>query len=217
LLSCGVDRASSEKTLQLGRSSGGTVRAFVGVHPSEALASESQDWLPAAVELATGVGEIGLDPEYSPVGKGSAQRRIFETQLGVASRAGKPVQVHSRGAVEECLESLGASGLGSVLMHWLESEESLATVMGRGYFVSFGPALLYSRKLQRLASAADPDLVLLESDGPVTFETLGGAGGPMLVPSVAFKLSELWKEPFDGALLRLLRNSLRYLGEPEKG
>jgi TatD DNase family protein len=89
-------------------------------------------------------------------------------------------------------------------------------VKSRGYYVSFGPALLYSRKLQRMASGLDPALVLVESDGPVTFAPLGGAGGPALIPTVVFKLAELWNLTFSEAEDRILRNGLSYLGTGEK-
>ena len=62
-----------------------------------------------------------------------------------------------------------------------------------------------------MASSLDPALVLAESDGPVTFTPLGEAGGPSLVPTVAFKLAELWKMAFSEAEERLLRNGLGYL------
>jgi TatD DNase family protein len=193
------------------------VKAFVGVHPSEALVTESLAWLGPAAERAAGIGEIGLDPRYSPLTKESKQRIFFEKQIRIAEQARLPVQVHSRGAPEECIATLGESGLDRVLLHWFEGEEMLSKVMDLGYYVSFGPTLMHSKKLQRMAASADPDFVLTESDGPVRFGALGDASGPQLIPSVAFKLAEVWGEPFEDALRRLVRNCAGYLGEREKG
>jgi len=58
--------------------------------------------------------------------------------------------------------------------------------------------------------------VLVESDGPVVFDSLGGVGGPCLVPTVIFNLSELWGQSYSDSRELVLQNSLRYLGERGK-
>lgn len=213
LLACGVDERTSNLLLRQAESAPTVVRPFVGVHPSEAERAGTMDWLEGAARRASGVGEIGLDPSYSPTGRGSAQMEAFLHGVRVAEALGKPVQVHSRSAEMDCLDVLGASRAPRVLMHWLESEEALPEVMDRGYFISVGPALLYSKKLQRIAARADPSLVLLETDSPVPYAPLGGVRGPALIPTVAFKLAELRGEGFAEALRRCSENSLRFLGE----
>ena len=134
------------------------MKAFVGVHPSEAGRDEDLNWFESALEGASGAGEIGLDPKYSPLGPQGPQTRAFQAQLAAAERAGKPVQVHSRGAERACLDVLSSFKTRSLLMHWFEGEEFVRDLRDRGYFVSFGPALLYSKKLQRIASSYDPTL-----------------------------------------------------------
>lgn len=152
-----------------------------------------------------------MDPKYSEVSPKSPQMAAFLKQLEAVEKMGKPIQVHSRGAEKECLEVLSSFDVNSVLMHWFQGEAELRVADDRGYFVSFGPALLQSKKLQRMASGLDPARVLAESDGPVTFARLGGAGGSSLIPTVVFKLAELWKLTFSEVEQCLLRNSLGYL------
>jgi len=216
MLSCGVDRATSLATLKLAEEEPGLVRAFVGIHPSEALSEGDPGWFEGALERATGAGELGLDPKYSDPGPGTPQAATFGRQLEGAERAGKPVQVHSRGAERRCLDALGSHKLKGVVMHWFQDEGLLREVCDRGYFVSFGPALIHSKRLQRMAALAEPSLVLAESDGPVGFGALEGAGGPALVPSVAFRLAELWGAGFEEARERLVKNGLAYLGTSGK-
>jgi len=213
ILSSGIDKETSLMTLETAKNERAIVRPFVGTHPSEAKRATNLDWFESAVREASGVGEIGLDPSYSEVAPDSTQWKTFVSQLESAERAEKPIQVHSRGAEEKCLEILEGYRLNKVLMHWFESESSLSQVESRGYFTSFGPALLYSKKLQRMASRLDPALVLTESDGPVTFRPLGGAEGPSLIPTVVFKLGELWRLTFSEAEERVLVNGIKYLGE----
>jgi len=218
LLSSGIDRDTSLATLLLAERirCDLTVKAFVGSHPSEAEGTPDIAWFEDALEKATGAGELGLDASYPGFGPGGDQIVSFNRQLEVIERSGKPLQVHSRGAERQCLDTLSSYRLGNVLMHWFEGEAELSVVRDRGYFVSLGPAVIQSKKLQRIASKHDPAHLLVESDGPVAFKALGGAGGPMLIPTVIFKLAELWREPFSEAQERVLRSSLDYLGSGGK-
>jgi len=208
---------TSSLALRLGEAYPATVKAFVGVHPSEATRTTSFSWLEQLLGRATGVGEIGLDPKYSEVGTGGAQMEAFLTQLRTAQEARKPIQVHSRDAERECLDALDGFDLGAVLMHWFQGEGVLQEVVERGYYVSFGPSLLYSKKLQRMALRCPRGQVLTETDSPVPFGPLGGFHGPSLVPSVVFKLSELWKGGFEETRGALADNAMRFLGLSEKG
>lgn len=218
LVAAGVDAQTSSVNLELGSRLPGLVLPFVGVHPSEA---EKAPGAAAAIERmaagAAGIGEIGLDPKYSPVGEGSAQIIAFRSQLETAEREGKPVQVHSRDAEEACVGELATYRCRSVLLHWFEGEEMLEKVQGRGYYVSVGPALLYSKRLQRIAARSDQDLLLTESDGPVPYGPLGGVFGPFLVPSVVLKLAELRRASFEEMAERVAANGERFLADEGKG
>jgi len=217
LFSCGVDKSTSLGTVRAAAHHPESVRAFVGTHPSEAAREPDLNWLAGSIEAASGVGEIGLDSKYSGIGPASAQREVFTGQLEAARNGSKPVQVHSRGAERECLEILETIGTKSVLMHWFQEETLLTKVVDRGYFISFGPALINSKKLQRMALECDPRSVLTESDSPVSYRPLGSVHGPSLIPSVVFKLAELWGHAFDETRILTAENALRYLSSAEKG
>lgn len=217
LVACGTDRRTSQDAIAVAALHPNRVKAFAGVHPSEADRDGELGWLMAALEGSAGLGEVGLDPSYSPVAPRSTQMGAFLSQLEAAQKLSKPVQIHSRGAEKMVLDILGSFGLKRVLMHWLESEELLPAALEKGYFVSFGPAVLYSKKLQRMARKAPPDQVLTETDSPVAYRPLNGAHGPSLVPSVVFRLAELWGVPFEDARRAVFSGSLRFLGLPEKG
>jgi TatD DNase family protein len=211
LVTAGTDARSSNEGMALSMHRPTLVTAFIGVHPSEA-EREVPDWIEKALPNATGIGEVGLDPKYSEVSMSSAQMKLFCFQLGLAEKARKPVQVHSRGAERECLDALGTFSVRDVLLHWFQGEQAIAEASDRGYYVSFGPALLTSKKLRRMARAYDRDHILAESDGPVRFAVLGGAGGSTLIPSVVYGLGELFGEPFEDTAIRLVRNSSEFLG-----
>ena len=212
LLAAGIDAASSRRSLALSEEHPSHIRAFVGVHPSEAEREGDPGCIRDLLRRAAGVGEVGLDPKYSEVGAGSHQMKVFRLQLGMAEEAGKPAQVHSRGAERACLEEIGTFRLKGVLLHWFQGEDCVPQARKADCFVSFGPALLVSKKLQRIAASWERDRVLVESDGPVRFSALGDAGGSWLVPSVVFRLAELWGEEFGQASRRVAASSLRFLG-----
>jgi TatD DNase family protein len=216
MLTCGVDRKSSDEALRLAGSDA-NVRAFVGIHPSEALKERGFSWVRGALGKASGLGEVGLDPKYSSVGPRGAQVRVFLGQLAEAKKIGKPVQVHSRGAENECIDALVSLGLKRVLMHWFQSDENLPRVLDSGYWVSFGPSLIYSKRLQRMAARCDRTQVLTETDFPVGFGPLGRAMGPVLIPSVVFRLADIWGLSFEDARASVSRNAEAFLGSPEKG
>jgi TatD DNase family protein len=211
LFACVVDRESSGWSLTLERANAGLVSAFVGLHPSEAFETRDVGWLETLLRGASGLGEVGMDPKYSSVARNSPQRRLFLRQLSVAESFQKPVQVHSRDAEHDCLEALASHRLPAVLLHWFSEESLLRMAEQKGYFVSFGPALLVSKKLQRMASSYSPDLILAESDGPISFAALGGAEGPMTIPSVLLKLSELRRTGFSEMAEMTTRNAVRFL------
>ena len=217
LVTCGEDRETSSEALRQAETYPRAVKAFVGVHPSNAQKAESLSWLEQDLRQASGIGEIGLDPKYSEEGLGSPQMKALMAQLELAQAVRKPIQVHSRDAEKECLDALGGFALGAVLMHWFQGEGLLQEVVQRGYYVSYGPSLLYSKKLQRMALHSSHDRVLTETDSPVPFGPLGGVHGPSLVPSVVFKLSELWGGGFEDTRATLAANAMRFLGLSEKG
>jgi TatD DNase family protein len=216
LFTASVDEATSHDTLALGRKYSETVRPFVGVHPSEARKGPKTDWLVEAIGLASGVGEIGLDPTYSEISESGPQAEVFTAQLELSEAAEKPVQVHTRRAEGMCIQKLQSYNLGSVLLHWFEGEELASRAASCGYYISFGPALLYSKKLRRIAAGYPTDLILSESDGPVAFAALGGPDGPPLVPSVIFRMAQLKKKGYPEMAEIVLRNGLTYLGEGRK-
>jgi len=213
LVSVTVSPAEAAPNLKLRDENPSAVKCFLGIHPSEAVSMPNGlEELSPLWEAADGVGEVGLDPKYSEVSARSAQMELFKAQVEVAERARKPLQVHSRGAEGTCLDVLDGYSLGGLLMHWFEGEELLERVLSRPRtFVSFGPAILYSNKLLRVAGRCPLEAVLVESDGPVAFAALGGVEGPGLVPSVAFRLAEVWGRTLEETVLQLSLNAESYL------
>jgi TatD DNase family protein len=212
LISCTVNAAEAPENLRVRSENPQNVRCFVGVHPSDATTGSLPSiGLAPFLAQCDGIGEIGLDEKYSPTSEGSAQTEAFLDQLRVAEELGKPVQVHSRGSEQKCMDILGTFSLKTVLMHWFEGEALVSEAASRGYYFSLGPPLLYSKKLQRIARAVPAERLLTESDGPVSYGPLRGASGPNLIASVLFRLAEIRGERYVDLERLVEENAGRFL------
>jgi len=146
------------------------VFAALGIDPHQAGDAEADrvDELRVllAHERALAVGEIGLDffRDGSPRER---QRRLFEAQLELAAELGKPVVIHTREAETETAAAL-ASFEGTVVMHCFSSPGLLATVLERGYYVSFAGNVTYPKAgdLRAAAAQVPAERILVETDSP---------------------------------------------------
>ena len=201
LLSNATDYQTSLDTIELAKRFPKRVLAAVGVHPSTVLHSTTlyldkfRDLIDQSMEWINSIGEVGLDGKYTQDNQIRAkQAEVFRFFLTLAEERHLPVTVHSRQAVPEILDTLQDFDLPRVLLHWYDGPaENLQTIKQRGYFLSFGPALLYSRKLAAIAYSSDSDLILSETDGPVPFPRLFGnrMTQPSFVIEVVRKLADL--------------------------
>ena len=201
LLSNATDYQTSLDTVKLAKRFPNRVLAAVGVHPSTVLQSDPlfldkfNELIDQSKESIYSIGEVGLDGKYTQDQQIKAkQAEVFRFFLSLAQDRHLPVTVHSRQAVPETLDTLQDFNLSGVLLHWYDGPtETLQTIKQRGYFLSFGPALLYSHRLVEIAHASDPDMILSETDGPVTFRRLFGnrMTQPSFVIEVVRKLADL--------------------------
>jgi len=201
VLSNATDYQTSLETIALAKRYQGTVLAAVGVHPSvaskdedphlekfPALVEENKNWIKA-------IGEIGLDGKYSTSDRVKVkQREIFRSFLSLAEERNLPVVVHSRQAVAEVLQTLADFRIPRVLLHWYDGPiENIPAFKKLGYLVSVGPVLYYSPRIQDIARSTDLNMLLTETDGPVTYRGpfAGQLTKPSFVIQVINKLAEL--------------------------
>ena len=86
--------------------------------------------------------------------------------------------------------------------------------MDNGYFVSYGPLLVYAHDKQTLLTKTDPSQLLVETDGPVKFSRCFEYKTTeiMFVSSVIFCASKLLQLPYEKLLEQLEDNSKKFLG-----
>ncbi|MHB1908239.1 MAG: TatD family hydrolase [Nitrososphaerales archaeon] len=216
-----VDIESSRKNLELAKKEPESITSFVGIHP-EILSSTDQlsfgsieemcAEIATLVKNAGGIGEIGLDPKY---GNASIQEALFERQLRIAEKCPDlPLNIHSRDSVKRVIDILSTFSLKNhVLFHWFSGSEIEAKIStSRGYYVSFGPSLLYSKRLCSLLREYDASLILSETDSPLVFSSFSKEVPitPFALSSVVFRMAEVKLESYGEMVKTLEDNACTY-------
>ncbi len=169
----GVDIGTSRAAVSLAEQQP-AVRAAVGVHPEDCT-SASANYLEQLAVLASppgtpvvAIGEIGLDyKEGTP--DAHMQQRFFEEQLQLASDLRLPVIVHSRDAVQACLDTIrNFPGLQGVMHCFGGTREELEQAVRLNLCVSFTGNITYrgASTVRDVLASCPPDALLLETDAP---------------------------------------------------
>lgn len=127
--------------------------------------------------LPVALGEIGLDRFHLPKDPAAAakifawQRAAFAAGLAIAKRLGCRIVIHSRGAFQECIEMIDASGVewSQVVFHcFAEGEPEMAELMRRGAYGSFTGVITYKNAANIRAAAKAQGLarLMIETDAP---------------------------------------------------
>jgi len=216
-----VDVDSSLRNIEISRSCN-MVIPFVGIHPeifarpeNSNMSSEQLDSLTEhiadLIKDAKGIGEIGLDPKY---GQMENQEYVLDRILLLAESSVIPITFHCRETTLEILDVLSSYNLRqNIMFHWFAgSEMELGKIHDRGMFTSFGPSILFSKRMAGLVGSSNRGLVLVETDSPTTFQSIiNGPSSPFLVYSVAFKMAFILKITFNDMCDLLEANVGKYL------
>ena len=208
---------NSLQTLELGRKNN-LVLPFIGIHPE--YAHDELENMTSLIEEnhrnLSGIGEIGLDPTY--LGENNtavSQNHVFETLLSTAEKFNKPVSIHSRKSLDDIFQIMTSYDTKRALLHWFDgSKKQLQKAMDMGFYVSYGPVMVYANDKQTLLSKTDESKILVETDGPVRFSRCFEmkSGQVSFIPSVIFCASKILNKSFDEMASLLEKNSKSFLG-----
>ena len=208
---------TSKKTLEISKNND-LIFPFVGIHPGKA-----EEKIEPILELINnnpndiaGIGEIGLDTTYVDNDSDfTRQEELFRTQLSVAEKLQKPISIHSRKALDEIYEIIPSYSLKGMLLHWFDgSKKQLKKAMDLGFFVSFGPLLIYANDKQSLLAKTEIERILVETDGPVKFSRCFELKTAQIsfIPSIVFCASKILRKPYDEFTAIIEQNSKNFLG-----
>lgn len=116
---------------------------------------------------ADAVGETGLDYYSHPHTK-QVQKRFFEAQLEMAADLGLPVNIHSRRAAADTLETLKKYPVKGIIHSYSGSYEMAELFIKLGYRISFGASILFkgAKKPAAVIARLPVQSLLLETDAP---------------------------------------------------
>ncbi len=172
ILTVGLDEETNPGVVALAAEHA-EVRAAVGRHPNSAggfdhAAAGEIERLGEDAGVAA-IGETGLD-FYRDNAPREDQYAAFRAQIGVARRLGKPLVIHMRDSVDECLELLAAEADGvTVVLHCFSAPpERVADAASQGWYCSFAGNVTYPKAedLRESARLVPDDLLLVETDAP---------------------------------------------------
>ena len=212
-----MDVENSFQTLKLAQQSD-LVLPFIGIHPE--CANDDLEKMIALIEnnraRISGIGEIGLDPTYiHNTDDAKRQRHVFETLLSYGEKFNKPISIHSRKSLDDIFEIMTSYSTKHALLHWFDGgKKQLRKAMDMGFFVSYGPVMVYANDKQLLASITDESKILVETDGPVKFSKCFEmkSGQITFIPSVIFCASKILGKTFDEMTFLLEKNTNSFLG-----
>ena len=137
--------------------------------------------------LLCAVGEIGIDlyPQACALPLDS-QLELFEHMLAIAAKAGLPVSVHSRKALQHVLPLLKHSKVSGVLHAFAGSYEQARQALAMGFKLGFGPSLTYpgSKRICEVFAKLPEDAFVLETDAPFMLTANRRAQGAQIARAV---------------------------------
>jgi TatD DNase family protein len=221
VISDSVDLETSLKNIEISKKLN-SVLPFVGIHPeifqrpeNANISNERMDSMLESVAgllmFARGIGEIGLDSRYSQFSK---QEYLLMKLLSLAETSNLPITFHCRETVSKILDEISSYSLANkMLFHWFAGSDSeLRKLHEKGFYVSFGPSILFSRRMAGLVENSDTRLILVETDSPTNFRSIvDGPSSPFLTNSVVFKIGLILGMPFDEVCEFAEANTNKYL------
>ena len=190
---------------------------FIGIHPQfyhenienfELILSKNK-------KQFYGFGEIGLDRSYcDTLSKYTDQKQLFRRMLEYAEKQCLPVSIHSRNSLSDVLEIVKEYDIKNVLFHWFDGDvNQIKQIIDNNYYVSFGPVLLYSKRIIKTIDHIPLDLILVETDGPLNYSNCFKSvlSSPFLLPSIIFRLSYIKHKSFHIVCEKIFSNTIKYV------
>lgn len=188
-----VDLSSSKRNLDLAKKFS-SVKPFIGLHPADVLKMNSQKiketlkFVEMNAEKAFGIGEIGLDYKYAEKKEQQElQKNVFESQLEIAEKYSKPVNVHSRFVKKEVFDVLSKFKLKKILHWFFPSESQVEDIEKQGIYCSIGPSVFSLPEFLKKTDLLKPEKTLFETDAPVHYG--GMESEPSWIKKVALTYS----------------------------
>jgi TatD DNase family protein len=172
VITSGTGYSNNIKTLKLVESHPNFLFACLGLHPTKKEDFSKKEDIKEQIiknsDKIVAIGEIGLDYFHS---KGfeerERQKQIFMEMLYLAEKLQKAVVIHSRNAEKDAIDLISGYKIPSVILHCFNGDLLLLNrAIEKKFYISISTQLLYSKRVQEIATNTPLDFILLETDSP---------------------------------------------------
>lgn len=211
-------------TLQMVEKHKNFVFASVGIHPEyikeidRKEIDELLDKIKQNRKNIFAIGETGLD--YFWVKESDwreKQKELFAEMISFAKDFGKPIIVHSRGAIEDVIKILEQEDAKQVMLHLFGSKQFAQRAIDNNWSISVGPIIARSKNHKKIARDFPFEKILLETDSPWFGGEENGKplrGTPLNIKIPAEKISEEKKMTFERVWKQCGKNAVSFFGLP---
>lgn len=192
-----IDSSTHEMMLQT-ESLFPSCKSMMGLHPCSVKENFSEEIAIIKEYLANrefiGVGEIGLDFYWDTTFK-EQQYKAFHRQIELALQHSLPIVIHSRNAIDECIDVVAQyPGLRGVFHCFSGNEAQAKKIMELNFFLGIGGVVTFKNSgLDKVIADLGLSSVILETDAPylspVPFR--GKRNQPAYTKIVAEKIASL--------------------------
>ena len=189
-----------------------------GIHPHDAekFTTDTETLIRknAKNERILAIGEIGLDYYYDNADR-AVQRRVFETQLQIASEMDLPVVIHSRDADDDTIAILkkfeNTLHKKGVIHSFTSGPELAQYAIDQGFCLGFNGICTFNaagnvRDIIRMTPA---ESIILETDAPflTPIPYRGTENASFYLPFIAEKVAEVKEMEIETFLAQVYKNS----------
>jgi TatD DNase family protein len=204
------------------------IYAAAGIHPHEARHATDAHYAElerlAQKPRMIAWGEIGLDYHYDHSPR-NLQENVFRHQLVQARAAKRPVIIHCREAMADCLKILEqdwrSSGLGGIFHCFAGTLDEARQAIEMGFLISFAGNVTYpkAQNLRDVAREIPLDQLLMETDSPFLAPQShrGRRNEPAYVAEVARTIGNVRDLPANQVAEMASANFRRFFGLDHSG
>lgn len=176
--------------------------ASIGIHPQESqsdVSSQISELEKLMCEEVVAVGECGL--EFTDGVDKLKQMELFEYQINLAIKYGKPLIVHSRKASDETIEILSKYPKARGVIHcYTGGKKRIQKVVALGdWYFGIDGNITYEVGLEEVVKSIPKDRLVLETDSPylAPIPHRGETNKPEWVEFTYKKVAEIWGMSFE--------------------
>lgn len=178
------------------------IYAAIGYHPTEINGVSEEDFNEVMELLnhpkVVALGEIGLDYYWvSDLKEREHQKEYFIRQIKIANKYKKPISIHNRDAINDCLTILKENpvDMGGIMHCYSGSAESMYEFIKCNMYISLGGPVTFknAKTPKEVAKMVPLDKLLVETDSPylAPHPYRGKQNEPSLIPLVIEEIASL--------------------------